>query len=372
MADEKQTVQCECGYCGPVSKFCPECGRKMEIEKKEYVCDCGAVVTGRFCTNCGKPGPEHEAFVPNNELSPEEKKNLAEHGWRDQSGSVRMILRDGRFASSYSIGTNPGFFTGAGFTPQKPEELTLDTSYSFSEIGSPFGIGIMMGGMGSAIQSGVHTNESFCVYLRERDYRKAEPVAPAGCRITKLWYGSGTLHADLYIFEGNKYFTVDLLQDDNVEISFLKPKVPVGLTCPKCGSEFQTGAVCKKCGEQLNWMLLFSGSTYSTTNPPTSEGFRVFEFSDEKLIFEYYSNEALDRRYISAQVLDEAYKIIKEHHIDEWERYKDHMTGIMGGCVYVSYRDGDKLVGSSMDQMGSLVSGAYYALNRLFHQNVLE
>ena len=145
----------------------------------------------------------------------------------------------------------------------------------------------------------------------------------------------------------------------------------VQLTCPKCGSEFQMGMYCENCGEELKWVTLFSGSTYVTCNPPTRSGFHVCKFSDEKLIYEFYTNEITERRYISAKVIDEAYRIIREHHIDEWEQYQNTFDGMMGGDVSVSYLDGDRLVGSSMSHMGFLVQAAYYALMELFRKNIL-
>lgn len=42
---------------------------------------------------------------------------------------------------------------------------------------------------------------------------------------------------------------------------------------------------------------------------------------------------------------------------------------MMGGSVSVMYRDGDKMVGSTMDHMGSAVSGAYWKLMLLFNGN---
>ena len=379
MADEKVTVQCECGYNGPLSKFCPQCGKIFETAQKEYICECGAVVTGKFCTNCGKPGPANENFVPNRELSQDEKQRLAEHGWRDENGTLKMILRNGRFAAQYCPGASNEGSDGSGEALQDTEEYQLDTSYSFMDIGyGSMGMmfagamGLLSGGSANGNPGGTHPNEVFRINLRNNDLRKPEPVAPYAYRIMKLWYGAGTLHADLYSFKDNRGYTVDLLQDDNLEISFVEKETPVGLTCPKCGSEFQNGDICEKCGEKLNWVVLFAGSTYSTCNPPTSSGFRVYACTDEKLILDYYSNEASYRRFISAQVLDEAYRIIKEYHIDEWEQYKDRMSGIMGGTVTVSYRDGDRLVGTSMDQMGFQVQGAHSALQTLFFKNILK
>ena len=339
MAEESQTVQCECGYCGPVSNFCPECGKKFRNVPLSGLVD--------------------------REFSTEEKQKLTEHGWRNQDGTLLMILRDGRLISQYITGVNAVGFTGFGTMQQKPEEFRLDTGYSYYQIGMMPG-GMMMG------LNGIHlTTAGFTIYLREADYRKEEKVAAPQYRILRLWYGSGTLHADLYSFAEQRSFTVDLVLDDEVRIPFAEEQPQVGLTCPKCGSEFQMGMYCENCGEELKWVTLFSGSTYVTCNPPTRSGFHVCKFSDEKLIYEFYTNEITERRYISAKVIDEAYRIIREHHIDEWEQYQNTFDGMMGGDVSVSYLDGDRLVGSSMSHMGFLVQAAYYALMELFRKNIL-
>ena len=51
-----------CG-CGQVNtgKFCSECGKPAPAqEKKEWTCECGHVNTGKFCSECGKPAPAAE------------------------------------------------------------------------------------------------------------------------------------------------------------------------------------------------------------------------------------------------------------------------------------------------------------------------
>ena len=40
--------------------FCPECGAKkpqVPVANASWTCSCGAVNTGKFCTNCGSPKP---------------------------------------------------------------------------------------------------------------------------------------------------------------------------------------------------------------------------------------------------------------------------------------------------------------------------
>ena len=47
---------CECGAVN-TGKFCSECGKPMPAPKTEWTCECGQVNTGKFCSNCGKPAP---------------------------------------------------------------------------------------------------------------------------------------------------------------------------------------------------------------------------------------------------------------------------------------------------------------------------
>lgn len=50
---------CECGAVN-TGKFCSECGKPMPAPKNEWTCECGAVNTGKFCSECGKPAPVGE------------------------------------------------------------------------------------------------------------------------------------------------------------------------------------------------------------------------------------------------------------------------------------------------------------------------
>lgn len=46
---------CSCGTVN-TGKFCTSCG-KAKPQSGEWTCSCGTVNTGRFCSNCGKPRP---------------------------------------------------------------------------------------------------------------------------------------------------------------------------------------------------------------------------------------------------------------------------------------------------------------------------
>lgn len=47
---------CECGAVN-TGKFCSECGKPAPAPKASWTCECGEVNTGKFCSNCGKPAP---------------------------------------------------------------------------------------------------------------------------------------------------------------------------------------------------------------------------------------------------------------------------------------------------------------------------
>ncbi len=55
-----------CPGCGAVNtgKFCGECGKPAPAPKASWVCSCGAVNTGKFCGECGKPAPSAEWACP--------------------------------------------------------------------------------------------------------------------------------------------------------------------------------------------------------------------------------------------------------------------------------------------------------------------
>jgi len=48
------TWTCECGAVN-TGKFCPECGKPAPVPETDWKCECGTVNTGKFCSECGKP-----------------------------------------------------------------------------------------------------------------------------------------------------------------------------------------------------------------------------------------------------------------------------------------------------------------------------
>lgn len=49
--------KCQCGTV-VTGKFCPECGSPKPQDADGWTCSCGAVNKGKFCTNCGAKKPE--------------------------------------------------------------------------------------------------------------------------------------------------------------------------------------------------------------------------------------------------------------------------------------------------------------------------
>ena len=287
-----------------------------------------------ICTCCGYSGPMTEycpsCGFPNK--ADTGRKELIEHGWRDKDGKFSAVLKDGRFISR-----------------------DIDTEYSFTNaslMGSP-----------SMMQKINHPDEEFLIYPAEVCYKKDKRNEYG---ISKLWYGSGTLHMDLCSFENWSLVTVDLQMDDSVIAELIEPEDPVGWTCSKCGKQFQTDDFCSECGEPIDKIVLFSLSRYSSAMPPQNEGVCVFEFSEKELICETLKNGKGRRRYISSCVVEPAYEIIKKYGIDKWKEYENISSGMCGGSVSVRYRDGDEIVGSSLDHMGSAVADAYHELFALF------
>ena len=138
-------------------------------------------------------------------------------------------------------------------------------------------------------------------------------------------------------------------------------KPEAGWTCSECGAKLQTGEKCAECGAEIKKELLFALSEYATCNPPRSDVTRVYKFSDTQLILEAGGHF----RFIPATVIGPAMELIREHKIDKWEEYKDCRSGFMGGSQSVSYWDGEKMAGTSTDNMPE-AGAAYFALRNLF------
>ena len=63
-AAAENTWKCSCGAVVS-GKFCPECGTKKPEPKpaNSWVCKCGATATGKFCPECGSPKPADSGWT---------------------------------------------------------------------------------------------------------------------------------------------------------------------------------------------------------------------------------------------------------------------------------------------------------------------
>lgn len=52
----ESTWTCTCGAVN-TGKFCQECGKPKPVPAGEWTCTCGTVNTGKFCQECGRPKP---------------------------------------------------------------------------------------------------------------------------------------------------------------------------------------------------------------------------------------------------------------------------------------------------------------------------
>lgn len=50
---------CSCGAVN-TGKFCSECGSPKPVEQGSWTCSCGTVNTGKFCSECGSPKPAEQ------------------------------------------------------------------------------------------------------------------------------------------------------------------------------------------------------------------------------------------------------------------------------------------------------------------------
>lgn len=140
-----------------------------------------------------------------------------------------------------------------------------------------------------------------------------------------------------------------------------EPEEKIGWKCPGCGAENQEGK-CNVCGKEIEPVMLFSVTTYMTTNPPVTTFMTVYEYSDTQLLLDNNGK----RKLISADVIEPAMEIIRKNGLDDPDFKDPSAKGIMGGAVYVSFKDGDKYIYTSLQEQGYAVQSAQTSLMSLF------
>ena len=142
-----------------------------------------------------------------------------------------------------------------------------------------------------------------------------------------------------------------------------EPEEKLGWKCSRCGAENQEGK-CSACGSAVNPVVLFSISTYMSTNPPVNTYTNVYEYSDTQLLLDCNGK----RRLISTDVIEPAMAIIRKNRLDDPDFKDPSAMGIMGGSVSVGFKDGDKYVQTSLQTQGFAVTNAQNELMGLFNK----
>ena len=140
-----------------------------------------------------------------------------------------------------------------------------------------------------------------------------------------------------------------------------EPEEKLGWKCHKCGAENQEEK-CTVCGAEIRPEILFGLSTYQSSNPPVTTSAAVFEYSDTELLFDNNGKRSL----ISIDVIEPAMEIIRKHRLNDPDFKDKAAAGIMGGDVFVGFKDGDKYVSTSLHEQGFAVQNAEYELKKLF------
>ena len=137
----------------------------------------------------------------------------------------------------------------------------------------------------------------------------------------------------------------------------------LGWKCQQCGAENQDGK-CSVCGAAINPVLLFSITSFMSTNPPVRTFTNVYEYSDTELLLDINGK----RRLIQAEVKEQAMEIIRKNRLDDPDFTDPSAMGIMGGSVSISFKDGDKYTQASMQKQGFAVTNAQNELMGLFNK----
>ena len=135
----------------------------------------------------------------------------------------------------------------------------------------------------------------------------------------------------------------------------------LGWKCPQCGAENQEDK-CSVCGKEIEPVILFSITTFTSSNPPVNTSVIIYEYSDTQLLMDNNGN----RRLISADVIGPAMEIIRKNRLDDPDFKDPSANGIMGGSVYITFKNGDKYIQTSLQTQGFVVTKVQGELMALF------
>ena len=130
--------------------------------------------------------------------------------------------------------------------------------------------------------------------------------------------------------------------------------------CPNCGKTIRAQAPSSVITPEP--VILFSISTYTSTNPPVSTSLIIYEYSDTELLMDNNGT----RKLISADVIEPAMEIIRKNRLDDPDFTDPSAMGIMGGSVSVTFRKDGKYIQTSLQKQGFAVTNAEGQLRGLF------
>ena len=279
----------------------------------------------------------------------------------------------------------------------------LDSSYSCMETGLLYEAQMMNGP--------ANTLGLACMFYKRHDGEELKiqinkPALSDGPNtsyiVSCLWYGEEKLNIELKdLFSGQ--ITALVLTREPADAAPASGYVcecgytgPFGKFCPNCGKAVEEEYTCQcgyrskgtkfcpNCGlptgqstapvsapaapaapatlEPADPVPLFSISTYMSTNPPVQTFTKVYEYSDTQLLLDNNGK----RRLIPAEVKEQAMEIIRKNKLDDPDFTDPSAMGIMGGSVSIGFKDGGKIVQTSLQKQGFAVTNAQNELMGLF------
>lgn len=298
---------CDCGYTGPYSKFCPQCGALFKGE----------------VSVASVPSAPASAVDPDSS-----KRDFLEHGWKSVDGFYSVVIKDGNLV-----------LLGGS-------DLWLESPYSLKSPAFIPGMSMM------AVTNQVVTEFDF--YIANNNIKRLNKKVRF---INKLRYVNGRLVLSIFDSEAQSSSDVEFVPDDSVTIGEL-PKGPViGWTCKGCGMTNQIGKFCNGCGAEIAKVILldyYEKSSSTIYQSPYFE-YKAYEFSSDEIIIERYENGGIPgqevfRNFAPVDVLKEAEEIISKYDLRSWNNPDVPFSGWCGGINVIKFKDGDGYVRVSTEK----------------------